>query len=297
MSETLKERIVAACAAAGGGTGSFETPLDGLTLLRLTEGTMARVPMLYDPALCIVAQGAKSVTIGATETLYRENQALIVGLDLPMLGAVAEASGERPLLLAKFALDLATMRALLADIPAPPRAAGEERGAFVIDVTGPLADAMTRVIALLETPEAIPVLYPALRREVGYWLLTGPHGPEIARIVRPNSRTERIARAIRVLREDLTRPIRIDELAAIARMSPSSFHQHFKGLTAITPIQYQKRLRLLEARRLMLTDGSTAAHAAHRVGYESVSQFSREYARMFGAPPRRDIDEKIAAAA
>jgi transcriptional regulator GlxA family with amidase domain len=146
---------------------------------------------------------------------------------------------------------------------------------------------MLRLIRLLETPAAIPVLAPAALREVYYWLLTGPDGAAIARLALAEGNTQRIARAMTLLRDNFTRPIRVAELAEAAGMSPSSFHEHFKALTAMTPLQYQKQLRLLEAQRLLVAGDIDAARAAYRVGYESASQFSREYARMFGAPPAR----------
>jgi AraC-like DNA-binding protein len=145
-----------------------------------------------------------------------------------------------------------------------------------------------RLVRLLATPKAIPVLYPSIMREIYYWLLSGPNAGAICKIALPNGHTQRIADAIYVLRENFSRSIRIEELAATARMSPSSFHQHFKTLTSMTPLQYQKQLRLLEARRLMVSDAANVTRAALQVGYESPSQFSREYARMFGTPPKRD---------
>jgi AraC-like DNA-binding protein len=148
-----------------------------------------------------------------------------------------------------------------------------------------------RLVRLLATPKAIPVLYPAIMREISFWLLTGKNCGEVARVVLPNSRTRRLAEAIQILRDDYVRPIRIDELASVAHMSPSSFHQHFRTLTSMTPLQYQKQLRLLAARRLMTASGINVAAAAYQVGYESASQFSREYARMFGMPPKRDVIE------
>ncbi len=134
------------------------------------------------------------------------------------------------------------------------------------------------------------MLAPSVLREIYFWLLTGPNGSEICKHSITDSHTERLNRAIHLLR-DLSHPVRSEQLAAVAQMSPSSFHQHFKALTSMTPLQYQKQLRLLEARRLMLTNAVTATTAAYQVGYESASQFSREYARMFGAPPRRDVEE------
>lgn len=147
------------------------------------------------------------------------------------------------------------------------------------------------MINLPDTPQAVAVLAPSVLREIYFWLLTGPNGAEICKHCIADSQTERLSKAIHLLRDDFSRPIRSEQLAAAARMSTSSFHQHFKTLTSMTPLQYQKQLRLLEARRLMLTSAVNATTAAHQVGYESASQFSREYARMFGAPPRRDVEE------
>jgi AraC-like DNA-binding protein len=144
---------------------------------------------------------------------------------------------------------------------------------------------------MLETPGATAALYPAITREICFWLLTGPHGAEVCKLTLPGSHTLRIAAAIGHLRDNFTRSVRVEELAQTAGMSTSSFHQHFKALTSMTPLQYQKQLRLLEARRLMLTDGANVSSAAYQVGYESASQFSREYSRMFGAAPKRDAIE------
>jgi transcriptional regulator GlxA family with amidase domain len=167
----------------------------------------------------------------------------------------------------------------------------EDFSVFVEDLREPLADCLVRLIRLLSMPNAIPILYPSIMREICFWLLTGPHADEVRRFALPNGQTQRITRAIQILREQYSRPLRIEELAVAAGMSASSFHQHFRALTAMTPLQYQKQLRLLEARRLLIDGGINTAHAAYRVGYESASQFSREYARMFGQPPKRDVTE------
>jgi AraC-like DNA-binding protein len=159
---------------------------------------------------------------------------------------------------------------------------------FVERLSHQAYDCITRIAALLNTPDAIPVLYPTAVRELYYWLLTGPNGAEIAKIARRDSHTRRIADAICFLKKNLTRQVRVEEMAHAARMSPSSFHQHFKTITALTPLQFQKELRLLEARRLMVAQSATVTSAAYQVGYESLSQFSREYKRMFGASPKRD---------
>ncbi|MBY0382731.1 MAG: AraC family transcriptional regulator [Xanthobacteraceae bacterium] len=179
---------------------------------------------------------------------------------------------------------------VLDNLDHPPRPGAERTsGVFVQDVGGPLADSLLRLLQLLDTPAALPVLQSSILHEIYFWLLTGPNSAEICKLATVDSHTERLSRAIHLLR-DLSRPVRTEQLAAAAQMSLSSFHQHFKALTSMTPLQYQKHLRLLEARRLMLTDAATATTAAYQVGYESPSQFSREYARMFGAPPRRDVE-------
>jgi transcriptional regulator GlxA family with amidase domain len=163
------------------------------------------------------------------------------------------------------------------------------RGIFVTDFRGPLADCALRLVRLLDTPEAIPTLHPLIMREICYWLLTGPHGSDAARMVLANGPSQRIMDAMRILRVRFAEPVRVEELAAVARMSTSAFHRQFKALTSMSPLQYQKQLRLLEARRLMVSRAFNVAAAAFEVGYESSSQFSREYARLFGASPKRDV--------
>jgi transcriptional regulator GlxA family with amidase domain len=164
-------------------------------------------------------------------------------------------------------------------------------------MSAPLTDCMLRLVRLLDLPQAVPVLFPAIMREICFWLLTGENGGEVCKLALPDSHTRRIASAIYLLRDNFTRAIRVRELADAARMSVSSFHEHFKALTSMTPLQYQKQLRLLEARRLLLAGGLSVSGAAYRVGYESASQFSREYSRMFGGAPRLDIAEAKSSAA
>lgn len=278
-------RLVDAC---GGGDGVHTTAIDGLYVMRASGPTLP-APRLYRPALCLVAQGAKQVMLGDAVLDYREGEMLVIGLESPVLGKVTRASAARPLLGLNLDLDVQVLREVLAQMAPPPRPGPAGCGAFVGTLTAPLADAMARMLRLLETPAAIPVLQPGIMREIGYWLLTGPVAAEVCRVALPHGPAQRIAAAIHQLREDIAQPVRIDALASAVNMSPSTFHQHFKTLTAMTPLQYQKQLRLLEARRLMLAGETNAAGAAYRVGYESASQFSREYARMFGTPPKRDV--------
>ncbi|WP_454732252.1 MULTISPECIES: AraC family transcriptional regulator N-terminal domain-containing protein [Cupriavidus] len=271
------------------GASPFATAIDGLTILRSNREKPPSL-LIFKPALCIVVQGAKWTTFGDKRFDYRAGQALIVSVEAPAFGRVVEASPDKPYLGVAIEFDLAIMRDVMEALDAPPQASGEARsGVFVTDFDGPLADCALRMVRLLATPRAIPMLHPLLMREISYWLLTGPHGGEIARLALANSHAQRVIGAIHALRERFAQPVRIEELALTAQMSPSAFHRQFKALTSMTPLQYQKQLRLLEARRLMAADAANVETAAFQVGYESPSQFSREYARMFGSPPRRDV--------
>jgi len=291
MSEVLKDAIEDYIAAHGGGDGAYPTEIGALTLMRSTTEALPN-PMIYRPALCVVAQGAKQILFGERLFDYAALQCLVISLTLPAFGRVTRASPEKPLLALNLDFDLGILQEVMAALePPPPASTAADFGVFVGNLDAALSECLSRLVRLLATPAAIRVLYPGLVREIYYGLLTGPHGGDIGKLVLPNSHTQRVARAIRLLRERYASPIRVADLAAAAGMSASSFHQHFKALTSMTPLQYQKQLRLLEARRLLLADGANVAHAAYRVGYESASQFSREYARMFGQPPKRDATE------
>ncbi|MBS0231881.1 MAG: AraC family transcriptional regulator [Proteobacteria bacterium] len=288
MQTALIDALNAYAAANGGGEGVFETPIGGFGFMRTSRETLPS-HIIYRPALCIVAQGEKQVMFGDAPLAYGEGQALIVNVEIPAVGRVTKANREKPFI--GMVLELATpiMRDVMEELDAPPVPNDDVGlGAFVADFEGPLADCVVRLVGLLKTPKAIPVLQPAIMREISFWLLTGAHGGEIVKLVLPTSRTRRLSEAIQVLRNNFTEPVRIDDLAAVAHMSPSSFHQHFKTLTSMTPLQYQKQLRLLRARQLMSDGKINVSDAAYQVGYESASQFSREYARMFGTPPKRD---------
>ena len=282
---------------AQAGQSPFATAIDGLTIFRSDHEQSPR-HLIFKPALCIVVQGAKWAMFGDTRVDYRAGQALVVSVELPLSGRVSEASPSEPYLGVIAEFDLAVMREVLEGLETPPTpSAAIGAGIFVTDIDGPLADCTLRMVRLLGTPAAIPMLYPLIMREMCYWLLTGPHGGEVATIALATSHAQQVIRAIHALRDRFTQPIRIAELARIAQMSPSAFHRQFKVLTSMTPLQYQKQLRLLEARRLLVTDAANVAAAAFQVGYESPSQFSRDYARMFGAPPRRDMVRLLAPAA
>jgi len=248
------------------------------------------VSYLHGPSICLIAQGAKQVMLGEEVHGYDANHFLITSVDMPVIAQVTEASEECPYLGLTLRLDLQVMAQLIIDnnLPLPPvRSPG--RGMAVSEVTTPLLDAFQRLIDLLDEPADVPILAPLVQREIYYRLLVGDQGLRLRQIVETGSQSHQIARAIEWLKENFTRPLRIDDLAAYTSMSTSSFHHHFRALTAMSPLQYQKSLRLQEARRLMLTEHLDASTASLRVGYESPSQFSREYGRLFGAPPLRDI--------
>ncbi len=274
------------------GSSPFVTAVPGLTLLR-SDHEKRPNHLLYKPALCIVVQGAKWTTFGNRRFEYRAGQALVVTVEMPAFATVVEATPTKPYLGVIIEFDLGLMRevmdSLIAEMDTPPRVRGDAgRGVFVTNFDGPLADCALRMVRLLGTPQAISVLYPAIMREICYWLLSGPERGEVIQMALANSHARCVLSAIHCLRERFSEPIRIEELASVAHLSPSAFHRQFKSITSMTPLQYQKQLRLLEARRLMVTEEATVETAAFQVGYESSSQFSREYSRMFGLPPRRD---------
>jgi len=273
------------------GESPFMTAIEGMAIMR-SDHPKPPSHMLSRPAMCNVAQGAKWGMFGGNRLEYRAGQALVIGVETPSIGRVVEATPGEPCLVLAFELDLAIVRSVAEGLDAPPRASGEPgRGVFVTDFQGPLADCALRLVRLLDTPQAIPTLYPIIMREICYWLLTGPHGGEVARMTLANGPSQRVINAMHTLRTRFTEAIRVEELASIAQMSPSAFHRQFKALTSMTPLQYQKQLRLLEARRLMISTAFNVETACFQVGYESPSQFSREYARMFGIPPKRDAKQ------
>ncbi len=267
----------------------FATAIAGLTILR-SDHPKPLSHMIIKPALCITLQGAKWTAFGEKRFDYGAGQALVVGVEMPAVGQVTQASPTQPYLGLVIELDLGVMREVIESLDSAPIALESVRhGVFVSDFEGPLADCAARAVRLLETPQAIALLYPAVMREICYWLLTGPHGGEVVKMALGSDRTRRLVGAIHALRDRYADPVRVDELASIAQLSPSAFHRQFKALTAMTPVQYQKQLRLFEARRLLASGETNVENAAFRVGYESASQFSREYSRMFGASPRRDV--------
>ena len=277
------------------GTGICSTAMPHLLLIR-ADRPSTPTPAVYEASLCLIAQGSKRVSIGDHSVVYDAAHYLLVSVDLPLVGHVIDASPDRPYLCCKIDLD----PAMLADLIAA-EGGGQPRGDLPVLGVYPgdpdLIDAACRLVRLLDRPETIGALAPLIEREILYRLLTGPHGPMLRHLATAGSHLNQVSRAIVAIRRRFDAPIRIDEIAAEAGMSPSSLHAHFKAITSLTPLEYQKQLRLQEARRLMLAGGATAGAAGFAVGYESPSQFSREYRRLFGAPPRQDIERMHAAPA
>lgn len=261
----------------------------GLSLFRREEPT-GPISGMYEPSICMVVQGAKRVLLGDDSFVYDADRYLITSVHLPTVVQITDASPEKPYLGLKLKLDLREISQLMVDSNLPqPRPQQSSRGMATGEVTLPLLTAFHRLIDLLAEPQDIPILAPIIQREIIYRLLVGDQGERLRQIASAGSQSHQIARAIEWLKGNFTQALSIEELAAQASMSSSTFHHHFRSMTALSPLQYQKQLRLQEARRLMLAERMDAANAAFQVGYESPSQFSREYNRMFGAPPLRDI--------
>ncbi|WP_271300989.1 AraC family transcriptional regulator [Sphingomonas sp. CV7422] len=277
------------------GTGICSTAMPHVSLIR-ADAPSTPTPAVYEASLCLIAQGSKRVSIGEHSVVYDAAHYLLVSVDLPLVGHVLDASPEQPYLCCKIDLDTA----MLADLMAS-EGGGVARTELPVLGVYPgdpdLIDAACRLVGLLDRPDTIRALAPLIEREILYRLLTGPHGPMLRHIATAGSHLNQVSRAIAAIRRRFDAPIRIDDVAAEAGMSSSSLHVHFKAITRMTPLEYQKQLRLQEARRLMLAEGATASTAGFAVGYESPSQFSREYRRLFGAPPRADIERLHAAPA
>lgn len=276
--------------------GRLETDVPGLTLSRHDQETSA-AKCFYSPIVALVVQGFKRSRIGNQEADYGERQCMVVGVDMPGVFHITEASAQKPFLSLSVRLDRQIISQLISEMPSLVPARGRTRGAplepVVISNAGEeLLDAFLRLVDLLDAPERIPVFAPMILREIHFHLLAGSQGDCLRLFSTGGSQAGQIARAISWLRDNYARPLHIEDLARRVNMATSTFHRHFRQVTSLSPLQFQKRLRLYEAERLMLLEGRDAGTAALTVGYESVSQFNREYKRQFGAPPRRDVAQK-----
>jgi len=288
----------------------METALEELRRLaahaenRRTETGIPRVAMvqgeipehqlaaLYDPMINLILQGSKSMTIGDQTLHYDPASYFVMSVDLPAVGSVHPAATGEPYLAISLTLDPQVIAGVLEQAPASAgRAVGQ--GFSVATVTPELLDAWVRMLRLIERPDDIPVLAPAYEREILYRVLQGPHGWLLRDIATPDTALSRIHAAITWIRENFAKPLRVETLAAMVAMSASAFHRHFKAVTNMSPLQYQKTIRLMHARQRMITQALTVGSAALEVGYESPTQFSREYGRLFGQPPARDVSRAL----
>lgn len=269
----------------------LKTPIPGLFFYHHDYPTEPRFG-LYDPSICFVVQGTKKVQLENEAFVYDANNYLLASVHLPTTYQVISASPEEPYLGLVLKFDMKELSQLMIDSNLPsPRTSQIECGMVTSEVTLTLLSAFQRLVSLLDEPESIPILAPIIHKEILYRLLVGEQGARLRKIASAGSRSHQVAKAINWLKGNYSEPLRVEDLAEMANMSSSSFHSHFRSMTSLSPLQYQKHLRLQEARRLMLAEDLDATRAAFQVGYESSSQFSREYSRLFGAPPLRDISQ------
>ncbi|WP_406695680.1 AraC family transcriptional regulator [Singulisphaera sp. Ch08] len=272
-----------------GQDGVHPTAIAPLCLYRYSTSS-PQYQGIYEPGLCIIAQGSKLVMLGGETYRYDRARFLLVSVDLPVVSQVIDSSPESPYLSLKIDLDPGQIGDLLMDLgPSQTQDVPLGRGMAVGPIEFPLLDAVVRLLHLLDNPRDIGILAPLALREITYRLLMGEEGARLRQIAAEDGQAQRIATAIRWIKRNFAQPFRIEALAREVHMSSSGLHHHFKAVTAMSPLQYQKQLRLQEARRLMLSEALDAAAAGYRVGYESPSQFSREYRRFFGEPPQRDL--------
>ncbi|CUX05492.1 DNA-binding domain-containing protein, AraC-type [Agrobacterium fabacearum S56] len=271
-------------------TGMTQTPLPRLGIF-VGQGSTGTAPCLYRSMICFILQGSKRVAINDTVLSYDRAQYFISALDLPLIGEILDAGEGYPYVAVSLVLDLALLAEIAATMPTVRENDQKGMGVAVNPMTAPLRDTLLRLLSLLDSPADIPVLGQMIERELLYRLLQGPQGKLLRRIARPEGALERVRRAVTWIRDHSDTHLRIDALCDVSGMSRASLHRHFQAITGFSPLQYQKHLRLQEARQLLLAGAHSASDAAFAVGYESPSQFSREYLRQFGAPPVRHVQE------
>ncbi|MGL1275712.1 AraC family transcriptional regulator N-terminal domain-containing protein [Vibrio parahaemolyticus] len=272
-----------------GNANQYDTPISGLRFSRWTTPTPP-TSYTHNPSICLIAQGRKRVLLGEESFIYDANHFLISSVDLPIIANIIEASEEQPYLGLIMELDLTEISQLIVDSElAFTQAKEAQKGIAVGELSESLLDAFVRLAELLDEGQNIKILAPIIKREIFYRLLMSEQGTRLHQIVTAGSHSHQIAKAIDWLKNNFVKPLSVGDLASFTGMSKSSFYTHFRSMTSMTPLQFQKKLRLSEARRLMLTENLDAMAATFKVGYESPSQFSREYSRLFGAPPSKDI--------
>jgi AraC-like DNA-binding protein len=281
--------LAAAVAEIAQSDGDFQTRIAGLSVYRRSVVTEP-MPCIYGLSLGMVVQGGKQVMLADEAFHFAPGHSLLTTVDLPVVAHVSRASAQDPFLGLLLALDARTVLEVAAEmgLPQPPRHHAY-RPISLQPLDDALLDALARLVRLVADPALISALAPLIQREITIRLLTGPHGPHLRHVVAAGSPSQQIAKVMSWLKLNFHRTLRMEKLATGAHMSPSTFRQHFRAIAGMSPLQYQKQLRLQEARQLMLNEKLDASVAGTRVGYESVSQFSREYSRLFGAPPQRDM--------
>lgn len=287
MTQLLLDAVCRYTEAYADPLGIAHPPIPGMTLVR-TTATGELQYGIQRALICLVLQGTKEVTMGSRTIAFHGGDSMLITADVPTVSQISKASRAVPYL--SFALNLDA--ALIADLSVEMKAMPLDDGApLTLQPTdAEVADSALHLLRLLDRPASIPMLKDQLIREIHYWLLAGRHGPAIRHLGLPDSHARRIARAVEAIRADFSSPLRVEQLAAIAGMSASTFHQHFRNVTSLSPLQFQKQTRLIEARRLMLAEGAPPSNAAYAVGYESVQQFTREYGRLFGLPPVKEVE-------
>ncbi|MBL8276032.1 MAG: AraC family transcriptional regulator [Pelomonas sp.] len=286
----LRAPLAAQIDRLAGGDGVYETAIPRLRLGKVSH-THPPIHTVYEPALCVIAQGSKQVLLGEEMYVYDTSRYLVFAQNLPVTGHVLEASPEMPHLALRLDFDIREIAELALELQISSKSPGKvaQRGIYTEDLTEELLDPLIRLTRLLERKDDIPALAPLIVREILYRLLKSPQGWRLMQLAMVDSNSQRIARVIQTLRKRYRETVRMDDLAREVHLSTSALHHQFKQITAMSPLQYQKQLRLQEARRILLVEDIDAATAGHRVGYDSQSQFNREYSRFFGDPPARDI--------
>lgn len=283
-----REELVERMAHAIPEDGRIE-PFKGLFLAR-SSAPMEPVYGVVEPSFCVIAQGSKEMRLGEKRYRYDPDNYLLACFELPVALQVLEASKERPYLGLRLNLDPALVCSILVEMNQLPQKHGDAQAIDVSPMNATLLDAVVRLVRLLDSPNEARLLLPLIKREIIYRLLVGEQGDRLRRMTLLGGHTHRIAQAVDKICREFSQPLRVEEMARDIGMSVSGFHYHFKSVTAMSPLQFQKQVRLQEARRLMLGQNLDATSAAYRVGYDDASHFNREYKRLFGAPPMRDVE-------
>ena len=296
--EAVRSRLATRIAGWTAGVERFATAIPNLTLYRHDAPTEA-MSCMVEPAIALTVQGAKRAILRDDVYAYNKHRFLLTTLDLPVVLQAVEASKDTPYLSLVLRLDERVIAELVMQSAVQPlaRRPSHTRGIAIGQTSTRMLETFDRLVQLLDEPEAIDVVAPLVQREIFFRLLVGDQGALLWQLAAAGGQGHRVARAIGWLKSNYAQPLHVEKLAQLVQMSPSRFHHHFRQLTAMSPLQFQKHLRLNEARRLMLTEQLDASTAAFHVGYESPSQFSREYSRQFGAPPRRDVERLLHATA